>query len=240
MKYRVEDQLNWYTAKSKSAQIRYKTLRVASIAISLSIPILMNLIGGKHDPFWKVIISMEAAMVALIEGVLSLYKYKDIWTSYSSTSEQLKYHKFLFKTQTTPYNSPDAFQQFVSNVESIMQAEQKGWVTATKAMTEDNPVARTDYAAWKAGQAAIAQITAASSPAVPATPATSGQATKPNRETSTTGAGAQTAPVEMPVPSTDATKASSDTSTTAVEKKEDKSAGDTPNIQLATPASPGI
>jgi len=128
MEQRIDDQITWYSGKSRRNKISYRTLRILSIIIALSIPILTGFIGKGHDDMMKVTISVAGALVALFEGLLSLYKYQENWIQYRSTAESLKHHKFLFETRAAPYHEAGAFSQFVQVAEALMANERMSWV----------------------------------------------------------------------------------------------------------------
>jgi hypothetical protein len=47
---------------------------------------------------------------------------------YRATAESLKKKKFLFLTQTDPYNKDDAFHLLVQRVEALLSNESTDWV----------------------------------------------------------------------------------------------------------------
>ena len=130
LKDRIDDQTAWYGKKSRQNKNWYRRLRVISIIISLSIPILASLIGKspESDGKLKIVIAIAGALVALIEGLMSLNKYHDLWTTYRATGEGLKYHRYLFETETAPYDTPNAFKLFVQNAEGLMASEHTNWM----------------------------------------------------------------------------------------------------------------
>jgi Protein of unknown function (DUF4231) len=48
--------------------------------------------------------------------------------SYRATAEALKAEKFLFLTQTQPYDKEDAFHLLVQRVESLLSRESSEWL----------------------------------------------------------------------------------------------------------------
>jgi hypothetical protein len=129
LKERIDDQIAWYGRKSRQNKLWYRRLRIISIIISLSIPILVGLIGKNYDDEQlKICIAVAGALVALIEGLLSLNKYQDLWSGYRATGEGLKYHRYLFEAAAAPYDVPNAFQLFVQNAEGMMATERANWI----------------------------------------------------------------------------------------------------------------
>lgn len=67
------------------------------------------------------------AVVAVVSGVLGLFKFQENWVDYRTTSEQLKQEKFLFLTRSEPYNTAQSFQTLVTNVEDILSKQNSKW-----------------------------------------------------------------------------------------------------------------
>ena len=71
-----------------------------------------------------------SALVTLLEGILLLCKYYENWITYRITNERLKREEILFRTTSEKYfglNKDDAFNLFVTNIESIIQNSNKQW-----------------------------------------------------------------------------------------------------------------
>ncbi|MCP4762714.1 MAG: DUF4231 domain-containing protein, partial [archaeon] len=66
--------------------------------------------------------------IALKSGALSLYKFKDNWIKYRTTSESLKHEKYLYLTKTHPYHKADAFNLLVKNSEYLISEENSQWL----------------------------------------------------------------------------------------------------------------
>jgi len=98
---RLDDQINWYSQKSKTSQNWFKTLRVIEI--------------------------IAAATIPFVAGFISLSKFQELWIEYRTTSETLKHHKYLFLTKSSPYDSEDAFQALVQTVEALISKENSNW-----------------------------------------------------------------------------------------------------------------
>ena len=72
-------------------------------------------------------------MVALIAGALGLYQFENHWIEYRTTSESLKKEKFLFLTESEPFDkAPDEnYQLLVQRVETLISKENTNWAQAT-------------------------------------------------------------------------------------------------------------
>jgi len=134
MEKRVNDQIEWMSNKSAKFKSKYMTLKLLIIILSVSIPILVMFIDV--DPRMKYLVALAGAMIAAIEGFLSLYDYQNNWINYRSTVETLKREQFLFATKTNIYKTADdASSLFVERVENILNSENKNWVK----FSEDEP-----------------------------------------------------------------------------------------------------
>ena len=96
---RLENQLNWYDAKSVSCQRWYKNLKVAQIAMAILIPAMSFLPGDCA----KCTTAAAGSLIALLEAIQHLNQYSTLWVTYRSTAERLKHEKYLFLSAAGPY-----------------------------------------------------------------------------------------------------------------------------------------
>ena len=68
-----------------------------------------------------------SATVAILAGLIALFRFHENWISYRTTSESLKHEKYLYSTDTYPYNKEDKFSILVNNVEQIISSENSVW-----------------------------------------------------------------------------------------------------------------
>ena len=118
IKERLDDQINWYSDKSKKSQNWFKVLRVIEILAAVTIPFLAGY-ASDTKPELKIAIGILGVIIALVAGFISLNKFQEIWIEYRTTSETLKHQKYLFLTKSNPYNTEEAFQTLVQTVELI-------------------------------------------------------------------------------------------------------------------------
>ena len=126
LKDRLEDQIDWYSRKSKKSQNWFKVLRVIEIIAAATIPFLAGY-ASDSEPEIKVLIGLLGVIIAFVAGFISLNKFQEIWIEYRTTSETLKHHKYLFLTKSTPYNTEDAFQRLVQTIEALISKENSNW-----------------------------------------------------------------------------------------------------------------
>ena len=140
LKERVDDQINWYDQKSKSAQKWYKRLQIAEIILASLIPLLSG-----YMPSYKwiaFIVGLFGAIIAVIESITKLNKYHENWIQYRSTCEMLRYQKHLYLTGSAPYNNQNETIDniFVRNIESIISSENNQWknLNTAREIANDN------------------------------------------------------------------------------------------------------
>ena len=122
---RLNDQIGWYDRKSTANQRWFKRLRFAEIVAATTIPFLSGF-ADKSSSI-KIAIGALGVFVAVIASVLGLLQLQVHWMQYRATAELLRKEKFLFLTQTDPYNKDDAFHLFVQRVEALLSKENTEW-----------------------------------------------------------------------------------------------------------------
>ena len=128
IKYRLDDQINWYDNKAASAQRWYKVYQVAELIIAALIPLLSGYAAS--STLIAVIIGVGGALITLIEGICKLFRFHENWIEYRSTCELLRHEKYLYQMRAFPYCKEESYEQmFVKNVESLISAESSKWKT---------------------------------------------------------------------------------------------------------------
>jgi Protein of unknown function (DUF4231) len=125
---RLNDQLRWYSEKSRFNQDRYKQIKTAQLILAGSIPVfaLVGAVWGR----W--ITAILGASVAILEGFQQLGQYNNLWVSYRATAEQLKHEKFLFLASSGPYRTlgqDEALKRLAERVEEQVSTEHAKWVS---------------------------------------------------------------------------------------------------------------
>lgn len=127
---RLNEQIEWYSQKSSTAQKRYKTLQRAEIIIATATPVLgcLALAFEYISIFLTILISALGSTIAGIEAICKMNKYHENWIQYRYISELLKHEKYLFITKTSPYDDNAAFSLLVQRVERTISSENVNWV----------------------------------------------------------------------------------------------------------------
>jgi Protein of unknown function (DUF4231) len=123
---RINDQIGWYDRKSITNKRWFDRLRFAEIVAAATIPFLSGF-ADKSFPI-KIVIGALGVFVAVIASLLGLLQLQVHWIEYRAAGESLRKEKFLFLTQTDPYDKGDAFHLFVQRVEALLSKENAEWV----------------------------------------------------------------------------------------------------------------
>ncbi|HUX27413.1 MAG TPA: DUF4231 domain-containing protein [Terracidiphilus sp.] len=121
---RLEDQIDWYDRKSRAAQRAFKRIKVVEIFAAAVIPFLAG-ITLPHD---KLIIAGLGVLITILEGILHLNQYQQLWGTYRSTCEALKHEKYLYLAKAGSYAGvADPHAELAERVESLVSQEDAKW-----------------------------------------------------------------------------------------------------------------
>lgn len=130
IKDRLEEQINWYSKKSRTNQKWFKNLRLLEIVLATLIPFLAGI--GDSLPYYQIIIGGLGVVIAVAVGLAALNKYQENWIEYRTIAESLKHEKYLYKAKCKPYDSDNSFQDLVQRVESLISKENSQWSRYSK------------------------------------------------------------------------------------------------------------
>jgi len=123
---RLEDQIHWYDSKSRSAQHIFKRVKIVEILSAALIPFLAGL-SFPHD---KLVTAGLGVLITILEGILHLNQYQQLWNTYRSTCEALRHEKYLYLATAGPYlaaSNPHAM--LAEHIESLVSQEHAQWST---------------------------------------------------------------------------------------------------------------
>lgn len=125
---RLNDQIEWYDAKSIKNQRSFKFLQIVVIVVSATIPFLA---GFSHiSKFLVIAIGVAGVVVTVSTGLLALFRFQENWIQYRTTCESLKHEKYLYDARTGPYDREDAFAVLVQRVENLISKENSSWTSS--------------------------------------------------------------------------------------------------------------
>jgi hypothetical protein len=133
---RLDDQIKWYDSKSSWNQMWFKRLRALEILFSVTLPFLISHITGDSG-LLKLLAGAMGVAVALVAGLVTVYKFQENWVEYRAIAETLKHEKYLYLTQSTPYDGDNAFHLLVATAESAMSKENAVWSQAFREKPKD-------------------------------------------------------------------------------------------------------
>lgn len=139
---RLEDQINWYDAKSIKLQKTYKRIKVVEIVSAAFIPFLSALHVSRIDAGLPVtfgtITALLGVLITLLEGVLQLNQYQQTWVNYRSTCEALKHEKFTYIAHAGVYASvADPRALLAERMETIGSQENTKWASLQQPLKAD-------------------------------------------------------------------------------------------------------
>jgi hypothetical protein len=130
---RLQDQLTWYSQKSREARKAFKRIKVTEIVAAALIPFLTGQIGAKIFPGVSYVIGGLGVLITVLEGLLHLNQYQENWSSYRATSESLKHEKFMFLAKAGPYaDAADPRVALAERIEAVMAQENSQWVATVQ------------------------------------------------------------------------------------------------------------
>jgi Protein of unknown function (DUF4231) len=121
---RLEDQIGWYSRKSRENQHLYKWLKLLEIAVAAALPV----VAAVHSPVW--VTGGLAAVIVVLEGALHLYQFQEHWITYRSTAEALKHERYLYLAQGGPYGGDDPHRQLAERLEGLISQEHAKWTAS--------------------------------------------------------------------------------------------------------------
>jgi Protein of unknown function (DUF4231) len=137
---RLEDQLAWYSQKSRAARSAFKRIKVTEIVAAALIPFLTGQITKQAWPEVSYLIGGLGVLITVLEGILHLNQYQENWSSYRNTAESLKHEKFLYQAKAGPYaNAADPRVALAERVEALISQENSQWVATVQKSGQGNP-----------------------------------------------------------------------------------------------------
>jgi len=124
---RLEDQIAWYSGRSRAAQHTFKRFKVAEIIAAAMIPF----IAGLSFKYVAMVTGGLGVLVTVIEGLIHLNQYQQNWTTYRATAEGLKHEKFMYLGKAGQYSTAaDPHALLAERVETLVSQESAHWVAS--------------------------------------------------------------------------------------------------------------
>lgn len=128
LKERVDNQIKWYSDKSKLNQTRFKYFRFLEITFAALIPFFSGYIF-MYELAMTIVVGSLGVLVTILAGLLTLNKFQEKWIGYRMICENLKKEKHLYLTSSSPYHGEveKRFQLFVIRIEALISNENTDW-----------------------------------------------------------------------------------------------------------------
>ncbi len=140
LKLRVNEQIKWYDTRYRVYRMWFKYLRAVEMFLEALIPFVSSQLTV-NGSLVKFFVGLMGSLVAVITGLVSLFKFQEHAIEYRTTAESLKHEKFLFLTHSSPYTEggqAKRFSDFVNRIESLIAKEYSGWAQLESPGTKTN------------------------------------------------------------------------------------------------------
>lgn len=138
IRIRLDDQIRWYSDKSKHFKNCYYATNI-SIAVIASLITVFTALPNYFEnieSLSKLATLLLSSSIPVIISVQGVMKCQELYISYRSTCEQLKQEKILFLNKTGEYEEASYPEKLlVRRCESIMSTETRNWTQ----LNENNP-----------------------------------------------------------------------------------------------------
>ena len=133
---RLIGQLKWYDAKSAYNKKCYRICQLTQLVMATLIT-LSGIFAPKEYPWMYFVIPVLGAIIAIVSGVLGLFKFQENWVDYRTTTESLRHEKYLFLTKSEPYHNDNPLQLLVSRVETLISKENTNWAQYIRKVSKE-------------------------------------------------------------------------------------------------------
>ena len=130
---RLDDQQKWHSNKSVRAQKYYKRLQFAQYVCLGFIPIL-TIVPLSIEWIKSILISALSLAAAVCIFCCRLGNFHEIWLRYRLISEALLRERYLYLTQTAPYDDLERYAKLVTTCESLLSELDDKWENATRSI----------------------------------------------------------------------------------------------------------
>ena len=124
---RLEEEIAWYSTKSRQAQQRFKVMKAVVISGAAAIPV----VAAFDVPVY--VAGILGAVVVVVEGLLQAYQYRTNWITYRSTAEALKHEKYLYLARADVYDEcRQPLRLLAERIEGLISQEHARWISSRR------------------------------------------------------------------------------------------------------------
>jgi hypothetical protein len=125
MSERVDDQIDWHDRKGGGNKKWFLRLQLTSLTCAALIPFISGVMSNEFA--MRILVGGLGVVIAVVGGAISLNQFQKNWVDYRLISETLRGLKYRFETRTPPFDTPNAFRDFVEAVETALSEQHKQW-----------------------------------------------------------------------------------------------------------------
>jgi hypothetical protein len=131
---RLDDQIAYHSKKSSRYQKYYKRIKVAEIIAAALIPFLSALHVAETHPAVRIALAITTALlgvlITILEGILQLYQFQQIWITSRATAEAMTHEKFMFLAKAGAYaTATEPLALLAERIETIGSQENAKWAS---------------------------------------------------------------------------------------------------------------
>ena len=131
---RLEGQIKYHENKSSRYQKYYKRIKVVEIVAAALIPFLSALHIPDNHLYSRYALAVATAflgvLITILEGVLQLYQFQQIWITSRATAEGMNHEKFMYLAKAGAYaTAPDPLALLAERIETIGSQENAKWAS---------------------------------------------------------------------------------------------------------------
>jgi hypothetical protein len=139
---RLNDQISYHERKSAKCQRYYKRIKSTEIVAAALIPFLATLHVADTHPTLRVAIAVGTALtgvlITILEGVLQLNQYQQLWLTSRSACEAMNHEKYLYLAKAGDYaKSTDPAGLLAERTEAIGLQENTKWASMLQSQKDN-------------------------------------------------------------------------------------------------------
>lgn len=121
----LEETYNYYDATAIINKRWYTILIIVDTALSALIPFMTlytdNFASAKY------IIALMGSVSTILSSLKATFAFQKNWIEFRTTSEILKFHRYLYENKSSPYEEDNRDSILIANIHSIVETENKNW-----------------------------------------------------------------------------------------------------------------
>ena len=124
--------MGFYDRSAGRAKTWYQTLRVLTMVLAASIPVVAALDGS------VAVTAVLGGAIVVIEGLQQLFQFHERWVGYRKTWNALDHERRLYEGGAGPYDRvTDRAKLLNERMTSILSAENSDWIASASTSESD-------------------------------------------------------------------------------------------------------